>query len=101
VNSILQVRLKDDEGGIVRLLGLLRRRGYEVVQLSANRSKDEKFFDLVVVVESDRSPQVLVRQMARMLEVEKVHLFDSGPAGSEPREKPQGSNGKINSSHPG
>jgi len=82
VNSILQVRLKDVEGGIVRLLGLLRRRGYEVVELSANRSKDKKCFDLVVVIESSRSPQVLVRQMARMLEVEQVRLYDSGAEAS-------------------
>jgi acetolactate synthase regulatory subunit len=106
MNSILQVRLRDDEGGIVRLLGMVRRRGYEVVQLSANRAKDERCFDLVMVVEGDRSPQVLVRQMARMLEVEKVHLFDSGPGcsapgDSEPREKPEGGNGKTNRSHSG
>jgi acetolactate synthase regulatory subunit len=106
MNSVLQVRLRDDEGGIVRLLGMLRRRGYEVVQLSAHRAPGEGFFDLVVVVESNRSPETLVRQMSRMLEVEEVHLFDPGagrsaPADSEPREKPRESDGQPNRSHPG
>jgi acetolactate synthase regulatory subunit len=107
MNAILQVRARDAEGVLVRILGLVRRRGYQLLQLSANRSKDEQFFDVVIVIEGERSPELLVRQMAKLWEVEKAHLFDSGaahPPAAPPEpasEKPRERDGKTQSSHPG
>jgi acetolactate synthase regulatory subunit len=94
MSAIVQARVRDAEGVLVRMLGLLRRRGYQVVRLTANRASDEPFFDVVIVVEGDRSPEQLVRQIAKLSEVERAHLFDSGaarPSGSS--EPPAGTSG--------
>ncbi len=80
MSAIVQARVKDAEGVLVRMLGLLRRRGYQVVRLTANRASDEPYFDVVIVVEGKPSPELLVRYIAKLTEVENAHLFDSGSA---------------------
>ena len=48
MSTKLVVRLRHSEGAIVRLLGQVGRRGYDVLGVSARLSADGKTFDVVV-----------------------------------------------------
>jgi acetolactate synthase regulatory subunit len=86
----LHVRLKKAEGALVRLLGQIGRRGYDVLGVRAELSADKKAFDVVVdfepfmpvppAVQQARPAEVLPALVAKLIEVEKVELRGSGPA---------------------
>jgi acetolactate synthase regulatory subunit len=108
----LYVRLKKSEGSLVRLLGQIGRRGYDVLGVRAELSADHKTFDVVVdfepfmpvppAVQEARPAEVLPRLVEKLLEVEKVELRTSSarpaPAasgnGSDAAPKPKASSGK-------
>jgi acetolactate synthase regulatory subunit len=80
----LHVRLKKAEGALVRLLGQIGRRGYDVLGVRAELSADHKAFDVVVdfepfmpvppAVQQARPAEVLPALVAKLVEVEKVEL---------------------------
>jgi acetolactate synthase regulatory subunit len=84
----LYVRLKKAEGSLVRLLGQIGRRGYDVLGVRAELSADRKAFDVVVdfepfmpvppAVQEARPADVLPRLVEKLLEVEKVELRTAG-----------------------
>ena len=92
----LYVRLKKVEGSLVRLLGQIGRRGYDVLGVRAELSADQKTFDVVVdfepfmpvppAVQEARPAEVLPRLVEKLLEVEKVELRSSAakPAPATP-----------------
>lgn len=51
MSATLKVRLRHDEGALVRLLGQVGRRGYDVLGVTARLSADGKTFDVLVEVE--------------------------------------------------
>jgi acetolactate synthase regulatory subunit len=83
----LYVRLKKAEGSLVRLLGQIGRRGYDVLAVRAELSADRKAFDVVVdfepfmpvppAVQEARPAEVLPRLVEKLVEVEKVELRTS------------------------
>src|SRR4029077_15672334 len=83
----LYVRLKKAEGSLVRLLGQIGRRGYDVLAVKAELSADRKAFDVVVdfepfmpvppAVQEARPAEVLPRLVEKLIEVEKVELRSS------------------------
>jgi acetolactate synthase regulatory subunit len=83
----LHVRLKKAEGALVRLLGQIGRRGYDVLGVRAELSPDQKAFDVVVdfepfmpvppAVQQARPAEVLPALVAKLIEVEKVELRGS------------------------
>ena len=109
----LYVRLKKAEGSLVRLLGQIGRRGYDVLAVRAELSADRKAFDVVVdfepfmpvppAVQEARPAEVLPRLVEKLVEVEKVELRTSAskplPAapgnGSEAAPKPKTPAGKA------
>ncbi len=86
----LLVRLKKAEGSLVRLLGQIGRRGYDVLGVTAKLSSDRAAFDVVVefepfmpippAVQEARPAEVLVALVAKLVEVEKVELRSSAAA---------------------
>jgi len=83
----LYVRLKKAEGSLVRLLGQIGRRGYDVLGVRADLSADGTAFDVVVefkpfmpvppAVQQARPAEVLPALVAKLVEVEKVELRTS------------------------
>ncbi|MBI4566182.1 MAG: ACT domain-containing protein [Planctomycetes bacterium] len=68
----IQLQLKRAEGALVRVLGLVGRRGYEVIRVEARPSGDERVMDVVMTVQSDRPADVLVRHMAKLFDVVEI-----------------------------
>jgi acetolactate synthase regulatory subunit len=75
-----QLRVKHSEGALVRILGLTRRRRYDVVQLLAYPSPDGDFMDVQMTVRSKRSGPVLARQLEKLLDVSHVQVVDGEPS---------------------
>lgn len=84
----LHVRLKKSEGALVRLLGQIGRRGYDVLGVRADLSADGKTFEVVVdfkpfmpvppAVQQARPAEVLPALVAKLIEVEAVELRAAG-----------------------
>ncbi len=91
MRAVLQLKLTNQEGALLRVLGCLRRRGYEVVRLVANRSEHDACLDLVMIVESERSMDVLARQLRKFFDVQHAHLSETPlPAVAAPPAIPTG-----------
>ena len=97
MSHTLYVRLAKAEGSLVRLLGQIGRRGYDVLGVRAELSADGKAFDVVVdfkpfmpvppAVQQARPAEVLPALVAKLIEVEKVELR---AAGAKPLPAPSG-----------
>ena len=70
----LWLRLRREEGALQRLIGVVRRRGYDVLDLEAHTREGGASMDVVLTLESDRSSEVLERHVAKLIEVEAVVL---------------------------
>jgi len=108
----LLVRLKKAEGSLVRLLGQIGRRGYDVLGVRADLSADGQAFDVVVdfmpfmpvppAVQQARPAEVLPALVAKLVEVEKVELRSSDAAATKaaaPAPKSKASAGKAGDMH--
>jgi acetolactate synthase regulatory subunit len=73
------VRVRRAEGDLERLIGVFRRRGWQVVSLEARATRDGSTMTVHAVLEGDRSPEVLVRQVQRLVDVEAIHLEEGEP----------------------
>jgi acetolactate synthase regulatory subunit len=82
MSHTLYVRLRRAEGALVRLLGQIGRRGYEVLGLSARLAPERNAFEVEVEFEpftplppgKPRPPEVLPALVAKLFEVERVEL---------------------------
>jgi acetolactate synthase regulatory subunit len=68
------VRVRRAEGDLERILGVFRRRGWQVTAFEARAARDGSTMSVHATLEGDRSPEVLARQVGRLVEVEAVHL---------------------------
>lgn len=96
MSHTLLVRLKRAEGSIIRLLGQIGRRGYDVLGVDAKLSADKAAFDVVVEFEpimpappapaQPRPAEILPALVAKLCDVEKVELqgFSPRPAAEPP-----------------
>lgn len=66
------LRVKRAEGALVRVLGIVGRRGYTPVRVAAEPSPDGAVWDVDLTLESDRSADVLARQLSKCFDVEGV-----------------------------
>jgi acetolactate synthase regulatory subunit len=73
------VRVRRAEGDLERLLGVFRRRGWQVTAVEARATRDGTTMTVHATLEGDRSPDVLARQVARLVEVESVHVDEGEP----------------------
>jgi acetolactate synthase regulatory subunit len=72
----LQLRLKQDEGALVRLLSVTRRRRFDVLSLKMFPSADAGFFDVQMTVRADRSGNSLVRQIEKLVDASDVQVIE-------------------------
>jgi acetolactate synthase regulatory subunit len=71
------IRVRRAEGDLERLLGVFRRRGWQVTAFEARSMRDGMAMTVHATLEGDRSPDVLARQVERLVEVESVHIDES------------------------
>jgi acetolactate synthase regulatory subunit len=81
----LQLRMKQSEGVLVRLLSVIRKRRYEILSLTAIPSEDGSSFDIQATIEADRAASVLVRQIEKLVDVSEVEVIESDEAGQDAR----------------
>ena len=75
--SIVMV-LKRSERAFERAIALAGRRGYELVGASATLSEEGVTLLVRLTLESDRKPETLVHQLAKLIEVQSVRLEPDG-----------------------
>ena len=72
----LELVLKRSERSFERVIGLLGRRGCELVAVRASMSEDERVLRVSLTLESSRRAETLARQLDRLVEVESVRIPD-------------------------
>ena len=77
----LQLRVKQSEGALVRVLGVTRRRRFDLLQLTAHATEDGDFFDVQMTVKAERAERTLVRQIEKLEDVSRVEILN--PASTE------------------
>jgi acetolactate synthase regulatory subunit len=73
----LQLRIKNEEGALVRVLSMTRRRRFDLLQLNADSSADGRFLDIRMTVQAERSAPAFVRQIEKLIDVTHVEVIDS------------------------
>ncbi len=73
----LQLQLRAVEGAVVRVLGLVERRGFRLLACEAEEVRDGGQ-PLSLRVRSERSPELLKRQLERLHDVLQVELKHPG-----------------------
>lgn len=76
----LQMRVRQSEGALVRVLGVTRRRRFDLLRLTANATEDGSFLDVQMTVKADRAEHTLVRQIEKLEDVDNVEILESGAA---------------------
>lgn len=71
ITFTMQVRLRRVEGALVRLLGLVGRRGYEAERVTARPTDDGAHLDVTLQIRGTRPADLLARQLARLHDVEE------------------------------
>jgi acetolactate synthase regulatory subunit len=97
MSHILHVRLRKAEGSLLRLLGQIGRRGYDILGLSAKLSADGKAFDVDVEFEPfmpippapplPRPVEMVVLLVSKLCDVESAELKGAAvprPAAGDP-----------------
>lgn len=70
----VEVTLRREERAFERLVGLVGRRGYELVGVSADLVSGGTAMVVQLTLESDRPKELLARQLARLRQVTAVRL---------------------------
>lgn len=78
----LQLRVKNEEGALLRVLSTARRRRFDLVSVNADSSADGRFMDVRLTVKAERSAPAFVRQIEKLVDVDRVELVDSAAADS-------------------
>ena len=81
----LQLRVKQSEGALVRILGVTRRRRFDLLHLTADTSEDGHFLDVQMTVQADRAENTLVRQIEKLEDVSQVEVVEPGDVAGENR----------------
>lgn len=104
MNTQLNIRMRRAEGCLVRLLGVVQRRGYEVVSLTADLDSEARAYDIRLVFSpisttaepAGRPPDILVRMIERLYDVDSVEVVEEVPA--KPSAKPPTNGSKKSAS---
>jgi acetolactate synthase regulatory subunit len=81
----LQLRVKQSEGALVRILGVTRRRRFDLLHLTADTTEDGHFLDIQMTVQADRAENTLVRQIEKLEDVSQVEVVEPDDAANERR----------------
>jgi len=78
MSRVLEIELDHSEGALLRVLGTVERRGFAVLELNADKP-DADSYALRLQLAGERDPQVLCRQLQRLMDVRAVRLLpDAG-----------------------
>jgi acetolactate synthase regulatory subunit len=102
MSHLLKVQMRKSEGALLRLLGQVGRRGYDILMVNAALTPDRKAWYVTVEFESimpappgvqqQRPPEVLPALVAKLIDVVKVELVSPGgskePAAPAPAAAP-------------
>lgn len=78
----LQLRVKNEEGALLRILSMTRRRRFDLLNLAADSSTDGRFLDVRMTVQAERSAPAFVRQIEKLVDVTHVQVVDSAAESS-------------------
>ena len=91
MSQLLKVQMRKAEGALVRLLGQIGRRGYDVLNVNAALTPDRKAWYIAIEFEPfvpvpvatkpampSRPAEVLPALVAKLVDVVKVELVSSG-----------------------
>lgn len=82
MNRTIEIRIARAEGAIVRTLGLIERRGFVVESVATEPEPLAESLLLRIEVASRGRPfDVLLRQIARLVDVRRALLVEPLPAG--------------------
>lgn len=81
----LKLRVKNEEGALVRVLGMTRRRRFDLVSLTVDSSADGRFLDVRMTVHAERSGAAFVRHIEKLVDVAYVEVVKSGEGGGDER----------------
>jgi acetolactate synthase regulatory subunit len=68
----VELRVKNEDGALLRLLSMTRRRRFELVSLAADCCADGRILAVRMTVQAERSTQVLVRHIQKLVDVEHL-----------------------------
>lgn len=87
----LQLRVKNEEGALLRVLSMTRRRRFDLISLNADSTADGNFFDVRMTVQAERSVPAFVRQIEKLVDVAHVEVIkpnaDAGTRASTPAQR--------------
>ena len=96
MSHTLLVKIKKTEGSILRLLGQIGRRGYDILGVTATLAADGRTFDVTVdfepIMPAPPAPQqprpadVLPALVAKLVDVQHVELRSTRPESAKPAE---------------
>ena len=81
----LQLRIKNEEGALLRVLSMTRRRRFDLIKLNADSSADGQFLDVRMTVQAERSAPAFVRQIEKLVDVAHVAVINSAQGDSDAR----------------
>jgi acetolactate synthase regulatory subunit len=79
----LQLRVKNEEGALLRVLSMTRRRRFDLISLNADSSADAHFLNVRMTVRAERSAPAFVRQIEKLEDVAHVEVIKSGESENE------------------
>jgi len=75
MNFILQLKLRNIDGVLERVLGVVRYRGYQILKLMANPSPDGKRMEVTLKVGSKSKSNHLPHHLKKLLDVEALEIY--------------------------
>lgn len=72
----LELALDRAEGALLRVLGTIERRGWDV--LAVNAASDAQAYTVSLTLGGSRDPEILCRQLQRLVDVQAVRLVGEG-----------------------
>ena len=74
MSMVLQLSMKNMEGALERLLGVVRYRGFQVMGMNAQTNREGSHLDVRLTVSGTKSSN-LCKQIAKLFDVENVSVF--------------------------
>ncbi|HMB56569.1 MAG TPA: ACT domain-containing protein [Arenimonas sp.] len=74
MSRALAIEIDRAEGALLRLLGTIERRGFALIGLQTDAA-DNGGLSVRLLLDGERDPQVLCRQLQRLIDVREVRLL--------------------------
>jgi acetolactate synthase regulatory subunit len=75
----IECEIAQTEGSLIRVLGVIERRGYKLQELSVLPAGPDTY-QLSFCIESTRDVSILVKQLERLFDVQDVYLIPAEPS---------------------